>query len=799
MKHNQYCGTQNPDTGKIMLKKGGLAGMIALGLAPALYSQVDERPNILLIVADDLGYSDLGCYGGEINTPNIDALAANGLRFSQFYNCARSCPSRAALMTGLYAQQVGITGMGQSLTSNCVTIPEVLRESGYSTIMTGKWHLSFTQARADREEQMLWLSHQAKYGAFAPLSSYPCNRGFDEHWGTIWGVGNYFDPFSLVHNENQIDTVPHDFYYTDYITSKTIQSIDSLSKRDNPFFMYVAYTAPHWPLQAKPADTGKYKGKYDEGWDVLRTKRYNKMVELGLIDPNQTSNSKNESGRKWENEMNKAFESANMEVHAAMVDCLDQGVGKIIEELKATGELDNTIIFFMSDNGASPENYTIGDFDRPDRVRSGAPVVHNSPTPGTEMTCNYIGNGWAGAVNTPYRYWKVESFHGGTTTPMIVYWPKGLKTAPGSIERKPEHFIDIMPTCLDLANTTYPSTYKGNTITPIAPEARSLKPVLENADTTETRTLFWEHENGKAVREGNWKLVSLRNSGWQLFNLANDLSETNNVTIENPDIVKNLKAKWNIWATRVGLSVPAEIPSTNTSLVFYYPFDNNLNDLSQNKFTLIPSANGYEFSDGVYGKSLSLNGAAQYLDLNVNGIMQTQTTQFTICMWVYDEETAMPASENIENSQYFRDEVLLAQKDYNGIGRILAYTRLDTPQTGGKTQYYFNNFLGGKQNLSSPGLFERNKWKHVAVVCDPVNKNVTYYVNGLKDTTLTTPSFEACQGGFRIGGHKTGKDFWHGKMDELYFFKGLLSATDINKVMSNTYLIQSSMTTINDD
>lgn len=778
---------------KELLLSGGLAGTIALGITPTIKAQTTERPNIMVIVVDDLGYSDLGCYGGEINTPNIDALAGNGLRFTQFYNSARSCPSRASLLTGLHAQQVGITAMGRSLTNSCVTIPEVLRESGYRTAMTGKWHLSLTQARPNREEQMLWLSNQVQYGEFAPLSTYPSNRGFENHWGTIWGVGNFFDPFSLVHNETPIENVPDDFYYTDYITDRTVESINNFSNSNEPFFMYVAYTAPHWPLHAKPEDIAKYKGKYDTGWDVLRTQRYNKMIELGLIDPATAPPSNNESNRIWENESNKTFQAANMEVHAAMVDCVDQGVGKIIDKLRETGELDNTIIFFMSDNGASPENYTIGEFDRPDRTRDGQSLVHNSATPGGENTWNYLGSGWAGAVNTPFRYWKVESFHGGTATPMIVHWPKGLKTTPGAIVSQPGHFIDLMPTCLDLAQTDYPASYKGNSITPLAPEARSLAPVFENIPSAEKRTLFWEHENGKAVREGDWKLVALRNSGWQLFNLAEDITETKNVAIENPEIVSDLRTKWNAWARSVGLNVPPEIPDTETSLEFYYPFDDHINDLSKNNFTLTPSANNYSFSEGVYGKSLSLNGASQYLDLNQNSIIQTSNTQFTVCMWIKDEETAMPSSSNVENGKYFRDEILLAQKDFNGTGRIVLYTRLETPQTGGNTSYYFNNFLGGRQNPSSPELFERNKWMHVAAVCDPVNKNVTYYVNGVKDKTLTTLAYEPCQGGFRIGGHKAGKDFWKGGIDELYFFKGLLSATDINKVMNNTYLPQTSV------
>ena len=797
MKHKLIFLTANLSAQKVSMVAKGLAGALIPGLIPAANAnaQTSESPNIMVILVDDLGYSDLGCYGGEINTPNIDELANNGLRFSQFYNSARSCPSRASLMTGLYPHQIGITGMGKSMLNNCVTIPEVLKTAGYGTAMIGKWHLSETKARANHEEQMKWLANQVQYGDFAPKETYPCNRGFDDHWGIIWGVANFFDPFSLVHNETPVETVPDDFYMTDFVTDKTIESIDAFSKKENPFFMYVAYTAPHWPLHAKPGDIAKYKGKYNEGWDVLRENRYNRMVELGLIDPATTPFSKNESGRLWENESDKAFHAANMEVHAAMVDCVDQGIGKIIDKLKETGEYENTIIMFMSDNGASPENYTIGDFDRPDRTRAGTPLVHNSPTPGDETTYNYLGSGWGGAVNTPYRYWKVESFHGGTATPMIAHWPAGLKAQAGSITSQPGHFIDLMPTCMELANADYPSTYKGNQILPLSTEARSLSPILNNQTMQGERTFFWEHENGRAVRVGDWKLVALRNAGWQLFDLSKDLSETNNIAVENPAKVKELKALWNEWARSIGLSVAEEIPDTEVSLGFYYPFNETLDDVSDNQYTLTPSANGHAFVDGVYGKALSLNGNAQYLDLNTNGIVNTLNTQYTVCMWVYDEETAIPTSGAAENGRFFRDEILLAQKDNNGTGRIVLYTRLETPQGGGDTDYYFNNFLGGRQNPSSQGLFERNKWIHIAAVCNPADKQISYYVDGKRDITVGANTFEACTGGFRIGGHKAGKDYWNGKIDELYFFKGLLSEADINKIKDNTYFKSSSIDT----
>lgn len=750
----------------------------------------DRRPNIMVIMVDDMGYSDLGCFGGEIHTPNLDGLANNGMRFTQFFNAGRSCPSRAALMTGLYAQQAGIMAMGQSLNTECVTIPEVLKTAGYHTAMTGKWHLSLTQGIGNNADQMAWLSHQNTFNnrPFAPIETYPCNRGFDEHWGTIWGVVNHFDPFSLVHNEEPIytDAIPSDFYSTDFITDKTIDLIDDLSAKEEPFFMYVAYNAPHWPLHAKPEDIKKYDGMYDEGWDVMREKRYARMVELGLISPEQTPVSRNESGRLWENETDKEFQAANMEVHAAMIDCVDQGVGRIIQKLKETGEYDNTIIIFSSDNGASSENYGIGEFDRHDRTRDGQMVTHDSRTPGDQLSYNYLGNGWAGAINTPFRYWKAESFHGGIAAPTIVHWPAGMKSGKGSIVNEPCHFIDIMPTCIALAGAEYPSTYNGHSIKPLAAEGRSLLPLISGeGEWNGERTLFWEHENGRAVRVGNWKMTSLRNGGWQLFDLSTDYSETNNVAAEYPDKVREMKTLWNNWAKSVGLKVEEEMADTEKELLFYYPFDGDLTDKSPNNYPL--SSNGHSFAEGRFGQALSLNGNAQYLDFNTTGTVNTKDTQYTICAWVYDEETAVPTSGTAENGNFFRDEILLAQKDHNGTGRILLYTRLETPQSGGDTRMFFNNFLGNRHNPASDGSFRRGVWQHVGVVCNPVDRNVTYYIDGERDLTVATNAFEACQGGFRIGGHKNNKDYWHGKIDELYFFKGLLSAEEIRSIRDNTF------------
>ncbi|MBQ8467321.1 MAG: sulfatase-like hydrolase/transferase [Prevotella sp.] len=768
--------------------------LTASAALPALAAaqQPQQRPNIMLIVVDDMGYSDLECFGGEVESPNLNGLAEQGIRFTQFFNSGRSCPSRAQLLTGRYAQTVGITGMGLSLSKDCVTIPEVLRQAGYHTGMSGKWHLSLTQGIGNKNDQMAWLSHQNTFNnrPFAPIDTYPCNRGFDQHWGTIWGVTDHFDPFSLVHNEEPIftDAIPDDFYYADFVADKAIDMMDEMTADGKPFFMYVAFQEPHWPVQAKPQDIAKYKGKFDDGWDALRQRRYQKMIDMGLITADEVPEAANASGRQWENETDKAFQSANMEVHAAMVDCVDQNIGRIINELKRRGIFDNTLIIFTSDNGASSENYSIGDFDRHDRTRSGQTVVHNSSTPGSQLTYNYLHTGWAGAVNAPFRYWKTTQFHGGTAAPTIVHWPAGMaKSKEGTVMSEPCTFLDVMPTCLELAGATYPTTYNGRTIKPLCDEARSIVPLLQEKDGwDDDRIMYWEHEGGRAVRKGDWRLTALSGAGWQLFNLKTDYSETNNVAAEYPDKVRELKTLWNQWAKSVGLSVPAEIEETPKELIFHYDFDDRLDDASKNKYQLTPSANGFSYGEGVYGKALSLNGSAQYLDFNTTGIVDTKTTQTTFCAWVYNQRTDAPTSGSQQDGYYFRDQVILAQKDNGGTGRLYLYGRAETPVNGGNSRFFYNNFLGASQNHANYGSLVPGQWQHVAVVCNPVDLSVTYYINGKRDCTVTAPQFETCTGGFRIGGHKAGKDYFEGRLDEAYLFKGILSAEEIVKVMNNT-------------
>lgn len=521
----------------------------------------DQRPNIVLILADDLGYSDIGAYGGEIHTPNLDYLADNGLRFRRFYNTSRCCPTRASLLTGLYNQQAGIGEMTTDrdapgyrgyLTENTVTLAEVLKDAGYHTAMSGKWHVSNTIEQPTGEEQLKWLNHQASHPYFSPVEQYPVNRGFEKYYGNIFGVVDYFDPFSLVNDTTPVAEVPAGYYHTDAINDTAASYIKAFSKDDKPFFLYVAQTAPHWPLQALPEDIKKYEDTYKAGWDAIRTARYKRMVEKGLIDSATTPlSSRINSDLSWEDNPDKEWDARAMAVHAAMVDRMDQGIGRIIQALRETGELENTIILFLSDNGASPENcmrYGPG-FDRPGETRDGQKIhypVKKDVLPGPQTTFASIGQRWANVANTPYQYAKAQSYEGGIRTPMIAFWPKGIRSKGGFTDHL-GHVMDFMPTFLEVANARYPQTYNGRQITPYT--GVSLLPALEGKEGKAHDALYNEHFNARYVRDGEWKLVSLAgDTTWHLYKINQDETELNDLAAQHPDVVKKLSDQWRQWA-----------------------------------------------------------------------------------------------------------------------------------------------------------------------------------------------------------------------------------------------------------
>lgn len=519
-----------------------------------------DRPNIIVILADDMGFSDAGCYGGDIHTPNIDRLASNGLKFTQFHNAARCCPTRASLLTGQYQHKVNMATNGNTLGRNGITIAEGMRQAGYNTAMVGKWHLSKTKPLPDKQKQLAWLNHQYDPGQpFAPLESYPVNRGFDSHYGIIWGVADYFDPFSLVDGTDAVKKVPDDFYLTDALTKRSVENVRNFARKENPFFMYLAYTASHWPLHAREEDIAKYEKMFDDGWDAMRKRRFERQVELGLFDKdNTTLPPVQDGGADWDSMSaeEKEFMADKMAAHAAMVDRMDQGIGKLLDALEETGQLDNTLILFLSDNGASPElpkNWGPG-FDRPSETREGKKIRYEGfKEAGPETTFTGIGPAWASASNTPFRYWKAEQYEGGSHTPCIAHWPAGLKTEAGSTTHQPGHVMDILPTCLELAGAEYPKEYNGHKITPV--DGISLTPILKGKQREGHDRLFFEHVGGKALIEDDWKIVSLRkpNDYWRLYNLAEDPTETNNLADKYPKRLDRMVQEWTQWGKEMGL------------------------------------------------------------------------------------------------------------------------------------------------------------------------------------------------------------------------------------------------------
>jgi len=535
------------------LRRRDFLKTLAAGAAAPLAARGAEspRPNIVVIMADDMGYSDVGCYGGEIDTPHIDGLAENGLRFSQFYNTARCCPTRASLLTGLYPHQAGVghmmgdygePGYRGDLNRNCVTIAEALRSAGYSTYMSGKWHV--TPAGSGSKH------------------NWPLQRGFDKFFGTIHGAGSFYDPSTLTRGNDPIEPEGEDFYYTTAIGGNAARFIDehvSEQGADKPFFLYVPFTAPHWPLHAFEEDIAKYKGRYDMGWDAMRRERRCRMIEMGLLDPDWPLTPRDPRVPAWEDAGMKEWQARRMEVYAAQVDVMDRAVGTVMAKLRERGIADNTLVLFLADNGGCAEELGWRPaeqrrFSRPEKTRDGRHVqVGNDPDvmPGPETTYQSYGIPWANASNTPFRLYKHWVHEGGIATPLIAHWPERIKDA-GGITHAPGHLIDIMATCLDLAGAEYPETYANHEITPL--EGKSLTPVFDTGTREGHEAIYFEHEGNRAVRQGKWKLVSRwnrRNGGrWELYDLEADRSETNNLADKMPAKRDKLAKMYDAWTKR---------------------------------------------------------------------------------------------------------------------------------------------------------------------------------------------------------------------------------------------------------
>lgn len=541
---------------RLLFLLGLLVGSAVAGAA--------ERPNIVLIMSDDMGYSDLGSFGGEIATPNLDALASNGLRFTQFYNTTRCCPTRASLLTGLYPHQAGMgfmvrkvdaPGYSGDLSHQAVTIAEVLRAGGYRTGMMGKWHIA--------------LSHHPKEG----IENWPVQRGFDRFYGTIRGFGSFYDPDTLCRQntfitpENDPEYKPKEYYYTDAISDNAVAFLRESAGTQQPFFLYVAYTAAHWPLHAPEKDIAKYRGKYDGGYDAIRRARVERLKRLGLMDPKWEPAP---TIGKWDDVKNKEWEARCMETYAAMIDNMDQGIGRIIAQLKQDGRLDNTLVLFLHDNGACAErngrqaqkagppkglkpmgpNELQTKSTPPMQTRDGR-WVKSGPGVMAGPADSYVGYGeaWANVANTPFREYKHWVHEGGISTPLIAHWPAGISAAQrGKFERQPGHIIDIMTTCVEISGAKYPAEFNGQKIKPM--EGTSLVPAFAGRELQRKDPLFWEHESNRAVRDGQWKLVAMEDRPWELYDMAADRTEMNDLSGKHPERVRAMAQAWDTWAAR---------------------------------------------------------------------------------------------------------------------------------------------------------------------------------------------------------------------------------------------------------
>ncbi len=518
----------------MLRKQFALAVVLLLAVATSPALAEEQRPNIIIILVDDMGFSDIGCYGSEIETPNLDRLAQNGLRFTQFYNAGRCCPTRASLMTGLQPHQVGIGHMteppGQPLgfdgayqgylNENCATLAEVLNSAGYHTLMTGKWHLGYHRP-----------------------NTWPLQRGFDRYYGCISGACNYFRPEGArgITDGNERVEVGQGFYSTEAFTDKGIQFIkESREQDDRPFFLYLAHNAPHWPLNAKWLDYQKYKGKYTAGWEALMKSRLAKQKQLGLF-PNDIVPAPH-VGPKWSSLTDDKREDLDniMAAYAGCIDAIDQNIGKLVRYLEQTEQLDNTAIFFLSDNGACQEGGILG---------NGNEEMIRNPPAGTAGVRQ--GLAWANASNTPFRLYKHFVHEGGASTPMIAHWPAGIPASiRGTFVRQFAYLPDFMPTCVELAGATYPADVPPTVGDSFAGALRGgIEPI-------HAEPIYWEHEGNAAMRWGKWKLVREYKKPWELFDIASDRTEMNNLVEVETTQRDRMIAMWESWADEHHVAYP---------------------------------------------------------------------------------------------------------------------------------------------------------------------------------------------------------------------------------------------------
>jgi arylsulfatase A-like enzyme len=490
---------------------------LLLLLLTALTAHAAPKPNILLVMVDDMGFSDLGCYGSEIDTPNLDRLAGNGLRMTQFYNTAKCHSSRVSLLTGRYCRQAGDESLRRA-----VTIPEVLAPAGYFTAMTGKWH----------------------------LDQQPTDFGFQRYFGHLSGATNYYRGDNTFRLNGQPWNVPNEgFYTTTANVDHAMKFLGEARAEKKPWFLYIAFNAPHAPLQPLEADYKKYLGRYDVGWDAIRAARVEKQKQIGLLPAALAVPPRPDHVRAWDqlSPGQRNWETKRMTAYAALIDRVDQELGRLIADLEKAGELANTLILFVSDNGACPYDRANTNIDK---------EPYHPDTNWTDST------GWAWARNAPFRYYKQNQFEGGISSPAILHWPAGLKTKAGTIVESPAHLIDVLPTFAAVAGAALSNTFPGRELTPLA--GISLAPILAGETIAKRPPIHLLYGSDRGLRDGEWKLVSFQSHPWELYHIPSDRAETKNVAAQHPEIVERMAKTWHAMSKDVLMSPAAELKPVAT-------------------------------------------------------------------------------------------------------------------------------------------------------------------------------------------------------------------------------------------
>jgi len=522
-------------------------------LVEALQKARDQRPNIVLILADDMGFSDLGIMGSEIRTPNIDSIAHRGALLASMYNAARCCPSRAALLTGLYPHKAGVGHMGANLgepayqgylRNDAATIAEILRPAGYRTLMAGKWHVGgdFWARLVDT-----WRVGDVDHPT-------PRQRGFDRFYGIIDGTINYFSPWYILEDDRRVEVSPTDYYFTDAITDKAIEMIEESARGEKPFFLYLAHAAPHWPLQAPEENIVKYDGAYRHGWDTIRGRRYEEMRKREILQHRWELSPRDAGAPAWADAHHRDWEAQRMGVYAAQIDRMDSQIGRVLDALRGLNVLDNTLVLFFSDNGGCAEFMREEGWAQfyPEVTNAGQKMtLGNRPglKPGGPLTFMSYELPWANVSNTPFRLFKHYVHEGGISTPMLVQWPARIPA--GGVLQSPCHITDVLPTILEAAGARYPSELGGAEIQ--RPDGESLLPLLQGQKWQRKQPIYWEHEGNSAARAGKFKLVRRFNQAWELYDMESDRTELHDLSHGNSSIVGKLAADYEHWARNVGV------------------------------------------------------------------------------------------------------------------------------------------------------------------------------------------------------------------------------------------------------